>query len=130
LSSTRAEAMALPPRQRSAVTNGRRSFVQGDGNTQWARRWRDLIALHASDLGGGDQLSEAQRSLIRRAATIEIELEAQEGKLSEGIEVDLDTYARAAGHLRRVLETLGIERHARNVTPDPLSYARAMDASR
>jgi hypothetical protein len=110
----------LPSRQRSAVTNGRRLFVDGDGNSAWSRRFRDLAAQHAADLGGADTLSEAQSSLIRRVAAIEVELERQEGRMSLGEGVDLDAYTRAAGHLRRLLETLGIERRARDVTPPSL----------
>ena len=59
-------------------------------------------------------------SLIRRSATIEVELERMEGRLSVGESVDLDQYVRAVGHLRRVLETLGIERAKRDVTPRDL----------
>jgi hypothetical protein len=66
-------------------------------------------------LGGADHLSEAQRSLVRRCSAIELELEAAECKLSQGLPVDMDIYARLTGHLRRVLETLGMERRARNV---------------
>ena len=106
-----------PPACRSAVTNGRRTFVVGDGRGLWARRYRDLIALHVSDLGGPDAgLSEAQLSLIRRAAAVEVELEQMEGKLSRGEPVDLDLFTRALGHLRRVLETLGIERRQKEMT--------------
>jgi hypothetical protein len=106
------------PRQRSAVTNGRRLFVEGHGNSAWSRRYRDLIAGHVSDMGGRGQLSEAQISLIKRASAIELELEQSEGKLSMGQEIDLDQYTRAAGHLRRILETLGVERRAKDVTPN------------
>ncbi len=112
------QAMTMRPLTlRSRVTNGRRSFVDGDGNSAWARRWRDLIALHVSDLGGADAMSEAQLSLVRRCATIEAELEAAEGRLSKGEEIDLDAYTRAAGHLRRILESLGLRRVPRDVTP-------------
>ncbi len=128
-----------PPRQRayttlrastlrSAVTNGRKLFVNGDGNSAWSRRYRDLIAAHVSDLGGRDLLSEAQIGLVKRAAAIELELEQLEGKLSQGEEVDLDAFGRAASHLRRLWETLGIERRARDVTPpSPLDYAKQRD---
>ena len=68
-------------------------------------------------MGGLDALSEAQKSLIRRAAALEIELEALEGRLSRGEPVDLDMLGRLSGHLRRVLETVGIGRVARDVTP-------------
>jgi hypothetical protein len=107
---------------RSAVTNRKRLFVEGGGRSAWARRYRDLLELHADDLGGAGLLSEAQHSLIRRVATLEIELERLEGRLSEGNDVDLDVYARTASHLRRILETLGIERAKRDVTPDIRTY--------
>jgi hypothetical protein len=105
-------------RQRSAVTNGTRPFVLGDGNSAWARRWGDILEAHASDLGGWPGLSEAQISLAKRASAIEVQLEQMEGAMSEGADVDLDKYTRAAGHLRRILETLGIERRAKDVTED------------
>jgi hypothetical protein len=119
----RPPSIARSVRNRSAVTNRKRLFVEGDGRSPWARRWRDLVELHAGDLGGIDVLSEAQFSLIKRAATIEVELELSEGRMSMGQEVDLDIFTRSAGHLRRILETLGIERQPRDVTPDPLEYA-------
>jgi hypothetical protein len=60
-------------------------------------------------------LSEAQRSLIKRARAIELELEQAEGRLSMGEQVDLDTFGRAASHLRRLFEVLGIGRKCRDV---------------
>jgi hypothetical protein len=103
-------------RARSQATSGRRVFVDGDGNSRWARRYRDLIAAHCQDLGGIDLLSEAKLSLIKRASAIELELEQAEGKLSMGEAVDLDSFTRAASHLRRLFEVLGLERRARDVT--------------
>ena len=105
-------------RTRSRVTTGRRVFVEGDGNSRWARRYRDLIAAHCQDLGGVDLLSEAQTSLIRRASAIELELEQMEGKLSLGEQIDLDVFTRSASHLRRLFEVLGIGRKCRDVTVD------------
>ncbi len=110
------------PRLRSRVTNGRTLFVEGDARGPWARRWRDLFEAHAADLGGANSLSEAQRSLIRRCATIEVQLEQIEGRLAQGGSSDLRTYATAAGHLRRILETLGIERKPRDITPTLEQY--------
>ncbi len=106
-----------PSRTRSAVTNGRRAFVDGDGNSAWYRRRKDIVELHLDDMGGRDALSEAQISLACRAASIEVELEQMEGRLSKGESVDLDAFTRAASHLRRILETLGVERRQRDVTP-------------
>jgi hypothetical protein len=103
--------------QRSAVTNGKRLFVEGDGNSAWTRRYRDLIAAHIADLGGASVLSEAQISLVKRATAIECELEQLEGRLSLGQTVDLDAFTRAASHLRRIFETLGLKRVPFDITP-------------
>jgi hypothetical protein len=116
-SAVRQVADTRPKRTRSAVSNGRRMFVDGHGNSAWSRRYRDLIVGHVSDLGGRDGLSEAQLSLIKRASTLELELEQAEGRLSMGEPIDLDLYIRGTGSLRRILETLGLERQARDVTP-------------
>ena len=125
-SAARSTAVPRPSRQRSAVTNGKRAFVDGNGNAAWTRRWKDLVAAHASDLGGASNLSEAQSSLIRRVATIEIELEQLEGKLSKGEPVDLDAYTRASSHLRRILECLGLKRKSRDITPTIEQIAQHM----
>ena len=111
-----------PRRVSSAITSGARLFMLGNRNTPWARRYSDLVRLHAQDVGAGVDLSQAQQSLIRRAAAIEVELELMEGKLSMGEAVDLDIFTRSTSHLRRILETLGIERRSRDVTPDVDTY--------
>lgn len=121
-----------PRNNRSAVSNGNRNFVaDGDGRSVWTRRWRDLVAAHLSDLGGEEIASAAQVALARRAATLEIELERQEATLSAGGEIDLDAFNRASGGLRRILETLGVDRRPKDVTPDLKSYlaAKAKDRS-
>jgi hypothetical protein len=124
----RAPTRAQSKRPRSAVTSGRKLFVEGSPNSAWSRRYHDLVVGHANDLGGHDMLSNAQMSLIRRAAAIEAELERLDARLSSGEEVDMDTYARVAGHLRRLFETLGLKRVPRLVagnvingkaTPEP-----------
>ena len=126
-----ANVAELAPRQRSRVTNGSALFVEGDGRTPWSRRFRDLCTLHSDDLGGADLLTEAQASLVRRVATIEVQLEQMEGDMSEGGDVSLDLYTRSASHLRRILETLGIDRKAKDVTPGRDQYlaARAQKAA-
>ncbi len=108
---------------RSATTNGNRAFVQGgDGRGAWVRRWRDLVDLHVSDLGGAAACSEAQLSLCRRIATTEVELERLEAKMSEGDDkVDLGMYNRLAGNLRRMLESIGLQRKQRGVSPPTLA---------
>jgi hypothetical protein len=53
-------------------------------------------------------------------------LEAKFAAAGQASERELDLYQRTAGNLRRLLESLGIQRRPRDVTPtlDPLEYAR------
>jgi hypothetical protein len=126
------------PNQRSAVTNGQRLFVrgsQGDGNGAWARRMRDVIALHVSDLGGWDNVTEAEKSILRRAATLTVELERLEARFSNSDhsprDCDLQTYQRLTNTLRRALEAVGIHRRPRDVTPPTLdSYLDSLSRSK
>jgi hypothetical protein len=96
----------------------------------WARRWRDLQALYADDLGGESSLSEFQIGLVGTAATMRCELERLEGQLSLGEAVDTDVYGRIAGHYRRICETLGIERRKRDVTPSLADIAAEIEADK
>jgi hypothetical protein len=114
-----AERSSLAPNplfNRSAVTNGRSLFIERiDGRSPWARRFRDLLELHVSDLGGPEACSEAQCSLIRRVAALEVELERMEGQFARApAKADaLDLYQRMTNTLRRTLQALGLERKAR-----------------
>src|SRR5262245_32838740 len=116
-------------RPRSAITSGRKLFVTGNPNSAWSRRYHDLVIGHIGDAGGRDLLSEAQLSLIKRASAIECELERLDAALSKGEAVDLDSYGRATSHLRRLFETLGLERRARDVTPTLSEYLAALRQS-
>lgn len=119
-----ARPSARPRKIRSAVTNNTRSFIRGDGNSPWARRYRDLIALHVDDLGGPDVVSEAQLSLCRRLSALEVEAERMEGQLSMGCEVDLDLLNRIGGNIRRGLETIGMHRVQKDVTSSVVEHFR------
>lgn len=111
----------ISPTNRSAVTNGKRLFIENvDGRSPWARRYRDLISLHLADLGGTDYVSEAERSIVRRCVTLEVELERMEGLFAQAGEADpaaLDLYQRTANSLRRLLEANGLQRRARDIVP-------------
>jgi hypothetical protein len=115
---------------RSRITNGR-SFVPGiDGRSTWMRRARDVNAQLICDRGGMDVASEAEKLIIRRASVIEAELLRYEKDFAEAGQADanqFDLYLRAAGHQRRLLETVGLERKARDITPDLQSYFAARE---
>jgi hypothetical protein len=110
----------MSPTARSRISNGSALLPGVDGRSTWVRRLRDLIALHLSDLGGDDAVSEAERSIVRRVATLTVELERMESGFAlagEALPVQIDLYQRTANSLRRLLEAIGIERRQRDVSP-------------
>jgi hypothetical protein len=68
-------------------------------------------------MGGEENVSEVQKQLVSKFATIALQLEVMEAAAIDGNEIDVDLFGRAAGHLRRIAETLGIERRQRDVSP-------------
>src|SRR5262245_43348257 len=111
LSASPGQALKKPLKAegRSRITNGTDLLPGIDGRSNWARRFRDVIGLHTSDLGGIDECSQAEQSIIRRAAALTVELENLEVKFAlanqagEGVKpVTLELYARIASHLRRL----------------------------
>ena len=71
-------------------------------------------------MGGADNTSAAERSIIRRAAVLTTELERLEVKFASAGEAsteDLDAYSRVSANLRRLLEAVGLRRRPRDVTP-------------
>ena len=104
-------------RGRSAVSNGTRLHVIKPGDTAWARRLRDVLGEIVSDLGGPDILSEGQRQLARRAATLSIACEKLEGEIATGKDIDLEQYGQLTDRLGRCFNRLGLKRQARDVGP-------------
>lgn len=91
----------------------------------WARRLRDVLNALVTDLGGECAVSEAERSICRRAATLTTEMERLETKFAlagEADPADLDLYQRTAGTLRRLLESVGLKRRPKDVTPTLAEY--------
>jgi hypothetical protein len=115
------------PEARSRVGNGKVLLPVTDGRSLTARRFADLYEDIANDLGGLDVLSEAQKQMIRRACLISAESERQEAEWANGRAFDLATYSTTANCLRRIFETLGIERKARDCTPTLSGYLQGKD---
>jgi hypothetical protein len=121
-----------PPATRSRISNGSAVLPGVDGRSTWVRRLRDLIALHLSDLGGEDAVSEAERSIIRRAATLTVELERMESIFALAGEAkpdQIDLYQRTANTLCRHLDRVGISRRPRDVTPTLAQYLAEKDTT-
>src|SRR5687768_11729967 len=91
-----------PLTARSRVTNGKQ-FDGVDGRSANARRFRDLVDAFSRDLGGMSQLTEADRSLVRQAATLTVRSEQLQAAIVRGEPVDPDELIRLTNTARRTL---------------------------
>ena len=116
---------AAKSKGRSRLSNGHVLPASVDARSQWARRFRDLLIQHAPDLGGPDLMSAAETAIIRRAVTLITELERMEAKFAlrgKAEPAELDAYQRASNSMRRLLESVGLQRRSRDVTPSLQEY--------
>lgn len=102
-----------------------------DGRSLIARRYNEISSALIRDLGGDDVVGEAQRQLVRRVTTLAVQCELVEVALANGEPFDLAAYSTASNTQNRILATLGLRRHARDITPGKSVDAHAaamMDA--
>lgn len=115
------------PQQRTRVGNGS-VVLEGDQRSVQYRRYREILAQLVSDMGGDP--SEAQQQIARRAASLAIWCEQQDTLATTGTPLDVGPYTTASNTLRRLLESLGLERKLRNITPSIAEYAQRKAAEK
>lgn len=111
-----------PPEFRTRRGNGAVVLAGVDGRSTMARRFREITTGIEDDLGG--DLTEAQRNILARAATLAVWAEEREAELARGEDFDAAQYATVANAMRRLLTDLGLHRAAKDVTPDLQTFIR------
>ena len=113
------------PKGRSKVTKGRQLFIDGDAQLKVSRRFRDVLASIATDLGGVEKLSEGQKQMARRCAMLSVACEMMESAAVAGLPFDVESYGLLTDRLGRAFQRLGLKRVIRDVTPDLGAYLTA-----
>src|SRR3954451_25124782 len=115
--------LPIPPRVKTA---------KAPGMTAWRRDVRKTAARMAEHLGGEDVITTPESLIIRRVAVFEAELKLMEVKIAldrhAGKEPEpsyLDLYSRLANGQRRFLESVGMKRVPKDVTPSLEEYIYA-----
>ena len=97
---TRRNAASARPTTRDKVSNGR-LFQSLDLRSAGARRFRVLVDAYSNELGG--ELSEAERSLVRQAAALQLQAEKMQEAIVQGHPVDADQLIRVSSTSKRLL---------------------------
>jgi hypothetical protein len=112
-----------------ASGNGRgktRLLTRGnlDGRTKARKQFDSIAKGIAQDLGGEDRLSTIQRHLVEAFAGAAVHVHDLNARLLLGEEVDIVAHSQAISTMVRIASRVGVRRVARDITPDPLAYAR------
>lgn len=99
-----------------------------DGRTAIAQEMRRRFDEVAADLGGADQLSYLERSLVSRYLWAEFWIQQQELAIAVGQEVDIGRYTQAVNSATGLANKLGLKRVAKDV-PDIATYLRQREAT-
>jgi hypothetical protein len=104
-----------------------------DGRRRWLKAGRAREQERSADLGGADQLSAAQRSLIRRLVNVELWIEATEARILGGSAADDDElvtlWLMAIKVHMQLSVRLGLKRRAKDV-PTLQDYLRQKAAEK
>ena len=101
---------------RLATTSKVKDLSSLDRRTAAYRKTLQLISAIEADLGGPDQLSTAERQIIRHAALTSAMLEDHGTRWLGGEPVDPAVYCTLANSERRLYETVGLQRRQRDVS--------------
>ena len=114
------------------VTTTERQFIVGfgklltmadvDARGGVPRKLRALSRTLARELG--EDLPLAQMMLVQRVVMLEALCTHTEAAILLGQDVSLSDYLSMISTQRRLLQTLGLKRVPKDITPDPLDYAR------
>jgi hypothetical protein len=99
-----------------------------DRRTAAYRETAKLINEIEADYGGSDRLSTGERQLIQRAAVLGAVLTDTESRWIESGKIDPTQYCTVVNAQRRVLETIGLRRRPRDVTPSVAEYVAGIAA--
>jgi hypothetical protein len=115
------KAEMLQENERPKTRNGKvrlRSLEDLDKRSTAYRHVHELVAAITNDLGGPNTLSTSERLIIEDAAFMSTICKDRQVLWLQGKEIDVNAYVTTANCVRRNLETVGLERRAKDVTAE------------
>jgi hypothetical protein len=113
-------------RHSSRIANGKRMLPIEDGRSVWARLQKSTYRALLAHLGGDDRVTDVQRIVCRRCATIEAELVHLEDRLAklrrsrkEPPHSLLQSYASLTAQQLRLTKQIGIDRQSMPLNDEP-----------
>ena len=106
------------------------SLADLDGRTVAARLAKDTISAIESDLGGAENITTAKRQIIESAAVTSAMVADMGSRWLAGEQIDLALFTTLCNSQRRLLESVGLDFKARDITPSIEQIAQEIEASK
>jgi hypothetical protein len=110
----------VPPRRRPPHRRTRPQLLtraELDGRTNAAKAFDRLVSEIEADLGGRDQLSAIELTLIEGYAGAAVALQDMNARRALGQPIDLAEHSQVASTMVRIASRLGLRKRMRDVTP-------------
>jgi hypothetical protein len=101
------------------------TLAELDGRTIAAKQAHATISAIESDLGGAENITTAKRQIIESAAVTSTMVADLGSRWLAGEQIDLALFTTLCNSQRRLLESVGLERASRDVTPTLQEYLKA-----
>jgi hypothetical protein len=108
---------AKPRRSRLRTRPQLLTRAELDGRTNAAKAFSRLVGEIESDLGGRDQLSAIELTLIEGYAGAAVALQDMNARRALGQPVDMAEHSQVASTMVRIASRLGLNKRMRDVTP-------------
>ena len=101
------------------------TLAELDGRTIAAKQAHATISAIESDLGGAENITAAKRQIIESAAVTSAMVADLGSRWLAGEQIDLALFTTLCNSQRRLLESVGLDFQAKNVTPTLSQYLEA-----
>ena len=101
-----------------------------DQRTAAAKQAREVISSIGADLGGGDNITTAKRQIIESAAVTSAMVADMGSRWLAGEQIDLGLFTTLCNSQRRLLESVGLEFRAKDITPSIDQIAEEIEATK
>ena len=98
-----------------------------DGRSNAAKFFDRLVREIETDLGGADQLSTIEKSLIEAFVGGRLSIDNFNTRLLSGEQIDIAAFSATASAMVRISSRLGVRRRPRNVNPSLADILAAED---
>ncbi len=105
-------------------TNDKQLLPGVDRRSVAFKHYRSIVDAIVADLGGPSLVGEVKMGLVEQYAATRVLADQIKLRTFASEQVSVTEHSLLSSTLKRLAASIGVEREARDITPDPLEYAQ------